>query len=394
MKPTPYTPHDVEFWKILFSLGVTSFFIFAYLYPLQPILPILAREFSVTVTVVSLAMTLSVVGLIIGLNFLGMLSDRLGRRSFVLGSLFLSVILFLSLPLFKSFIVVLILRFLQGIVIAALPASALAYMAEEIESSYLKIAVPIYISANAFGGMFGRVITGILTDLFSWQIAFFILGMMGFLFSLIVSFILPKSRFFKPTVGSFIHNIKGYLFHVKNIQLLRYFGVGLIIQVSYTAIWTYLPFHVEGPPFYYSTAFIGSLYIALIVSIPSAPLSGILANHLGTKPVLFLGLIILSFGAVVTKIENYFFLFIGLCLVSLGLFTAHSLAITLVNERATQFRGTASSLYFIAYYIGVVVGGTVLAPLWEVFGWQGITLVAILLPLLYFAYLLFFPIKR
>ena len=391
--PTPYTLKDPEFWKISISLGLASIFIFAFLYPLQPILPVLAREFKVSTTVVSLTMSFSIIGLIIGLNVLGMLTDRYGRRSFVLGSLFLSVITFLLIPMTHSFTLIIILRFIQGFAVAALPASALAYMGEEIAKRDLKIAVSIYIAANAFGGMLGRIATGMITEHYSWQTAFFILGSAGAAVSLLIAFILPKSRFFRATQGSFKENLKGFAFHLKNNTLLRYFGIGFMIQMTYSAVWTYLPFYLEGPPFYLSVAAIGSLYLALICGVPSAPIAGFLANRIQLKTILFFALGILAFGTLLTAIPSIWIVMIGLCFVSFGMIAAHSLAAALVNEHATEFRGTASSLYFVAYYIGAAVGSTLFAPIWENLSWRGIVLISGALPLFYMGFLALFPSK-
>src|SRR5699024_5669336 len=45
------------------------------------------------------------------------------------------------------------------------------YISEEIEQRSAGVATGLYISSNALGGMIGRVMTGYLTDHFSWQTA-------------------------------------------------------------------------------------------------------------------------------------------------------------------------------------------------------------------------------
>src|SRR5690625_6022773 len=79
----PYTIKDREFWKISVVLALGSFFIFACLYAVQPLLPVFVNVFHVSVSESSLSLSLTIAGLIIGLTVLGLLSDRYGRTFFI-----------------------------------------------------------------------------------------------------------------------------------------------------------------------------------------------------------------------------------------------------------------------------------------------------------------------
>lgn len=50
---------------------------------------------------------------------------------------------------------------------------------------------------------------------------------------------------------------------------------------------------------------------------------------------------------------------------------------------ATHHKGSASSLYLASYYVGVSMGSTVFAPIWERMGWFGIIMIASVLPVVY-----------
>src|SRR5690625_5213608 len=140
------------------------------------------------------------------------------------------------IPLTGSFLLLLVLRFIQGFVLAGLPAASLAYLSEEIDKRSLSIAIPLYISSNAFGGMMGRVFTGYFTDLYSWEQSFYLLGIVGAVITLIVFLKLPKSRYFMPSNVTFTRDIEGFLFHLKNPSLLLVFGLGIVLQFSFTVL--------------------------------------------------------------------------------------------------------------------------------------------------------------
>lgn len=81
----------------------------------------------------------------------------------------------------STFETLLIFRVIQGIVLAGLPSVAMAYLGEEIEPGSLGKAMGIYISGNAFGGVAGRLMTGMLTEYFNWSVALDVVSVISLL---------------------------------------------------------------------------------------------------------------------------------------------------------------------------------------------------------------------
>ncbi|WKA58045.1 MFS transporter [Planococcus shenhongbingii] len=383
MEAERYTTENHEFWKIMFSLLLASLFIFANLYAVQPLLPLFVTEFQVSVSAASLAMSLTTIGLIIGLVVLGFFSDRSGRRTYIIFSLLGSALPFFLLPLVESYTWFLLLRFVQGFALAGVPAAALAYISEEIAPKHIGYATALYISSNALGGMIGRVLAGFLADRFSWQAAFVLFGVTGLFLFIAVLFLLPKSRHFQPGDVSFAKDLEGFWFHLKNPSLLVVFGLGAVLQISFTGIWTYLPFHMENPPFSMSLQSISYLFFVYGIGVIGSPLAGRAAEKFGLREIRRAGVVILSFGILLTLSPFLWVVVAGLCITCLGFFTAHSLTAASVGQQAAHHKGSASSLYLVSYYIGVAAGSSLLSPLWLVSGWTGLVLFTAFLPLLY-----------
>ncbi|MBY7144145.1 MFS transporter [Virgibacillus sp. NKC19-3] len=383
MEQRKYTIRDAHFWKISWGLALASFFIFACMYAVQPLLPVFVEEFGVSVSASSLAFSLTIIGLIIGLIVLGFYSDRIGRTIFIKLSLIGSIIPFLVIPMVDSFYVIVVLRFIQGFALAGLPAASIAYLNEEIDSRSVGVATGLYISSNALGGMVGRVLTGYITDHFSWQVAFLVLAVVGLLVLASVYLMLPKSRFFHSSDLTFRKDIEGFLFHFKNSALLLVFGLGIVLQFAFTGMWTYLPFHLQGDPFSLSLQTISYTFFAYGLGVIGSPLAGWFAGKFGLRNIRVIGVIILTIGILLTLSTSLVVIIIGLCVSCLGFFTAHSLTTTNVGEQATHHKGSAASLYLVAYYIGVALGGSALGPLWDVAGWIGIVLFTGILPVTY-----------
>src|SRR5699024_9861370 len=150
-----------------------------------------------------------------------------------------------------------------------------------------------------------------------------------------------------------------------------------------TGMWTYLPFHLLGDPFQLSIGKISFFYFAYSFGMIGAPIAGFLTKKFSMRHVRIFGICLLSLGMATVFISHLTFIIIGLSIICLGFFITHSIAATTVSKTAKHHKGTASSLYLVAYYIGVSIGTTAFAPVWDEFGWTGIILITMVLPIGY-----------
>ncbi|WP_226658423.1 MFS transporter [Pseudalkalibacillus hwajinpoensis] len=382
-KKQRYTSKDAGFWRIAASLGCGALLIFSSLYAFQPLLPIFVKEFQITPTASSLLMSLPVITMIPGLLILGFVSDRYGRTVVMKVSLLFVLGLLLLMPLLKSFLFLLILRCIQGFFLAGIPASAMAYLADEVEPYTIGLATSIYIASNAMGGLGGRVATGYLTDLYSWQISFMFLGGFGLVATVCFYWMLPGSRFFEGGSRSVIKDLKGMFVHLRDQRLLSLFTLGFLIQVIFTGVWTYLPFYLEEDPFALSLKWISLTYFAYILGVISPPIAGRISSNIGLRRTMLIGLSTLIVGVVLTVFQNISVVMIGLCVICAGFFIAHSMASASVAHTADHHKSGASSFYLISYYAGVAAGSSGVGVVWDRFGWSGVvSLIVLVLPLI------------
>src|SRR5690625_3396583 len=326
-----YTIKDAAFWKIIIGLGMASLFIFATMYSLQPILPVFTEDFHIPISYASLSVSLTTVGLIIGLVTIGFLSDRKGRFLFIHLSIISSSILLFIIPLMESFSFIILFRFVQGFTLAGVPAAALAYMVEEIHPKYFGFAATLYISCNSLGGMIGRFITGYIAELHSWQMALFTLGGFGLITFLLVLFTLPKSKKFIQSSKPILEDMKGFLVHFKNPLLLLMFGLGVVLQTAFTGMWTFLPFHLLEEPYDLSLQQISYFYLAYSLGIVGAPIAGWLTAKFSLSQIRVAGVIILSGGMFIVLGSSIIAISIGLSVICLGFFVSHSITTTTVS---------------------------------------------------------------
>lgn len=373
------TPKDRQFWLAIAALGMGSILTFANLYFVHPLLPAFVKQFQITPTVASLSLSLSVIAMIVGLLFFGFYSDRYGRTTLMKLTLLLSIVPLFIFPFINSFWLLLLLRTIQGFFIAGLPAAAIAYIGEEMEQRSIGLGITIYIACNAIGGMGGRVLIGILSDITSWQIAIWALSGINVIIILLFILWLPKSKHFHPSELQVKEDVLGMLVHVKNPVLLNAFFMGIVLQLSFTGVWTYLPFYLGDAPFFLSMKNISLTYLAYTMGVIGSPIAGKLAQTLNHRTIIVTGVVILIIGDWLTIFDSILMIIIGLSLLCLGFFIAHSMTAAYVNMHATHHKGGASSLYLVSYYIGVASGGTATGLLWTSLGWKGIVALTILL---------------
>ncbi|MFJ7645943.1 MFS transporter [Lysinibacillus sp. NPDC097279] len=382
-----YSIQDRQFWQIIISLGGASVFVFAAMYSVQPLLPFFTEQFHVSVSFASLAVSITTLSVIIGLIVLGFLSDRHGRILFIRLSLILTVIPFLFMPLTDSFLTIILLRFIQGFAIAGVPAAALAYISEEIDSQSMGFATSLYISCNALGGTIGRLLMGYVTEHYSWETAFSSLALLGFAIFLMVLLTLPKSKNFTVNNRTISKDLQGFALHIKNPKLLILFGLGIILQTSFSGLWSFIPYYLIEPPFSLSLKMISFVFLAYCLGIVGSPIASTLAEKIGIHRVRTYGVFLLVSGIILTLSDSLIIVIVGLCIACLGFFTAHALTSATVSRTAIHQKGSAASLYLVSYYIGVACGSTLLSPLWLHFNWLGIVITTAFLPIIYILFL-------
>ncbi|MBL0389322.1 MFS transporter [Tumebacillus sp. ITR2] len=353
----------------MFAGGLNTF---AILYSTQPLMPEFSREFGITPTVASLSLSVTTIALAISMLLIGSLSEAWGRKPVMMCSLFAASVFAVLTAFAPNFHVLLGARILLGIVLAGLPAIAMAYLGEEMDPKSLGVAMGLYISGNSIGGMGGRIIVGMLTDFFNWRVALAGIGLLSVIASVLFWLILPPSRNFRPQplkIGLLLRSMGS---HLKDPGLLCLYGIGFLLMGSFVMLYNYISYQLIQPPFSLSQTLVGWIFIVYIVGTFSSTWMGRLADRYGRRKVLWIALLIMLVGAAVT-LSTYLPLKIaGIAVFTFGFFGGHSIASSWVGRRATHDKAQASSLYLFFYYAGSSIGGTIGGLFWISFGWGGV----------------------
>ena len=110
----------------------------------------------------------------------------------------------------------LVLRFLAGIAFSGLPATAMAYVGEEMAGPSMGLAMGLYIGGTGLGALGGRLIVGLATDVLSWRVGLFIVGLLALASSVVFKVYLPESRHFRPHPPSLRALAASFAQHLRN----------------------------------------------------------------------------------------------------------------------------------------------------------------------------------
>ncbi|SEI48439.1 MFS transporter, YNFM family, putative membrane transport protein [Allopseudospirillum japonicum] len=360
-----------------FAMLCASFLVFANLYALQPMLPVLMQTFDLSPTQASHLMNVSTFTLAVALFIYGPLSDAYGRKPLMLISMLAAIAVTLILPLATSFETLLILRALQGFFLGGLPAIAVAYLAEELAESQFLVAVGLYISGNTLGGLGGRLISGALTDyLQSWQASLWILGGFSLILWMLAYQLLPKSHAFQARPFQIKQSLQDFRQHLARKELSLVYLVGGLNFFIFINLYTYITFVLSKAPYHLSPFWLGLLFVTYLSGTYAASRSGQWAKGRSLPLMMALGISLLLVGTGLTLIPDIKALILGLLINAFGFFLSHSLASAWVSKQAQHARASASALYSVAYYLGASTGGIYLGYFWQAWGWLGVVLAA------------------
>jgi len=369
MSATHLTRGSAGYRRATLALFCAGFATFAMLYCVQPLLPLLAAHFRVSAASSSLALSLTTLSLALSLLVSGALAESWGRKPVMAAALGLAALLGIACALVEEWGTLLMLRALLGLALSGLPALAMAYVGEEFDPEALPAAMGLYIGGTALGGLLGRLLAGLLSDIGGWPWALGGIAGLGLLALGLFLWLLPPSRHFTAQPLSLRGLLGNFVLHLSNPRLRLLFTLAFLLMGGFVALFNYVGFRLAGAPFNLSTTVIGLLFTVYLLGIFSAGWAGRLVPRFGARQVLHGGIALMLLGVALCAAPWLSAAVVGLALFTLGFFAAHAVASGQVGAHAQGAKAQASALYLCAYYLRLELVGYVGGYVWEHAGW-------------------------
>ncbi|MFJ8597532.1 MFS transporter [Streptomyces shenzhenensis] len=372
------TPGGPGYRRMSFALFLAGVATFALLYSTQALLPLISAEFGVAASEASWTVAAATGGLALFVLPMSALSERFGRRTVMTASLAVAVSVGVLVPFAPSLGVLVALRAVQGAALAGLPASATAYLAEEVRPRALITAIGLFVAGNSVGGMSGRVITGWVAQEWGWRVAVGVIGLIAVGCAVAFRMLLPTPRHFKP--GSLRPRVlaRAVRDHLANPLLRRLYAIGALFMTVFGGVYTVIGYRLTEAPFGLPQGIVGSIFLVYLVGTVAASTAGRLVVRLGRRGSLYLAGGTTAAGLLLSLAPTLLLVLLGLVLITAGFFAGHAVASSAVSKTAAHGRAQAAALYQSAYYVGSSAGSTVGAVAFHASGWAGTVGVGVL----------------
>ncbi|MDX2971712.1 MFS transporter [Kribbella solani] len=368
-----YLPGDKEYRKLSVALFAAGLATFALLYSTQPLLPQLVTAFHVSPSQSAFSISFATFGLGLALLVAGPASEVLGRTNLMRWSVAATSLFALLSAFAPTWHTLLVLRGLQGIAMAGLPAVAMAYLREEVHPDSHARASGLYIAGTAVGGMAGRLVAGGLSDLGGWRFASAGIAVVGALCAAVVWLLLPASRNFHPSTARPRDLFSGRV--LRDPALLALYGIAATAVGAFVAIYNGAVFRLSGSPYQLSAGAAGLVFCVYLLGSAGSATAGSLADRFGRRRVVPVGCLITLAGVAITLAAPLPFIVLGLAVMTAGFFAVHGVASGWVPARAHASgvgTGQASSMYLFSFYLGSSVFGGLAGTAWSRAQWTGV----------------------
>ena len=345
-----------------------TFVAFCTLYTPQPLLPLLANEFSVSPGDAGLLMTVTLLPLGIAPVVYGYFLQAIPAKLMLSIALSLLMLNQFAFYLADEFWHLILLRSTQGLLLPAVFTALMTYCASMAPQGQIRKTMGWYIAATILGGFSGRIISGYFASSFVWQTAFVVPG-----FMLIVPIILLRYARTDAKI-SFNRLDSKTVSRVLGNPTFRYlYFVLFTLFFVYAGILNVLPFWLQEIDVSITPFQISSLYIGYLIGIPVAIFSERIVSLFGDdKKGLLIGLCLNALGLIGYLITDFAFLYLVMFAFSAGFFFIHSTLSGLVNHLAVEHKGVVNGLYVSIYYISGALGSWLPSYLYAWSGWYSL----------------------
>ncbi|MDX4028209.1 MFS transporter [Aliarcobacter skirrowii] len=355
---------------IIYGLIVTM----SVMYATQPLQPLLATKFEVTITEASLFTAVILFFLAVAPIIYGYILEKVCAKKMLINASIVLLITNIFLGLSNNYELFLFFRVCEALVIPAILTSLMSILAN-IDKDNIKFNMSIYVAGTVFGGLVGRVFSGFIATTFSYEYVFYSLS-----FAIFISILLIKKLNFNGEANIIKPKISDVVNILKDRRFVIVYFVMFCIFFVFSGVLNVLPFRAKELSSDFSEFQIALLYLGygmgILVSLNSKKIVNFFKGEINT---ILYATIFFIFTISSLFIENILYLFLLLFLVCIGMFTAHTVSTQLANSIQKSQKSLTSGMYLTFYYLGGATGSLVPSMIYKAFNWNIMLIVFVIL---------------
>lgn len=335
----------------------------------QPVLPLYLTSIDISPKIIGLMFSVSMVAMAIGEGYWGFIADRVGTWVPLAVGTFICGMVVLLFTIFTETVLLFMIFFLWGLFRSAIFGPSRGFLAAGAPVGKKTRRLAIVTAIIAVSSSLGALPSGFIADAWGFKAVFYFSSAVSFLGALLVyrgyKTTQPVKYKLQGKINFKVINRGGALTLQCLVTAFQFFGLGIIVA--------FLPLLVTGRTGV-SMAEVGILIsvrglVAMIFSVPM----GALADRIGTRVMIFFGLIVTALAMFAFSLADSFILFILVVVIYNVGYTAFSpAALSLFSSSAPSDRqGTAMGFYgAICENTGIIAGSALGGFIWSAWGGQ------------------------
>ena len=397
----------------VFLAGVSVFLV---LYETQGLLPAIRDAYGIDGPTASLTVSATNVAMACFLIPFSMLAPRIGHARQIGAGVIVAAILALVLPFTPTPELLIVVRFLQGVAIASVPATAMAYLSLRLPPAALPGAIGVYIAGNTIGGSARGCSPGWRPEFLGWHGGLAFTAVVSLIFGLIVVWLLRHDLFSTArsravldtdTVDSDPTDTDPTVTEAADLDavtagdavdpsadgdavrggdktddggagsaqpprraiplhggLWRIYLTGFLCMIVFGGSFTMLGTRLQQDPWRLSEGAVALFFLIYLVGTVVTTYYGRLATKFSRTRITLAGMVIALAGAGLTLVDSLVVIIIGMSLLTAGFFLGHTGASAAASAARPGVDSTRSAaIYLTVYYLGTSLGAWLSAVL-------------------------------
>lgn len=351
----------------------------ANLYYNQPLLAEIAKTFNTTSHNAGLISTFTQLGYALGIFLFVPLGDVKEKKKIILILIGLAGIALLGVAIAKTILWMYIASFVVGLTTVS-PQIMIPLATELANPNEKGKVVGTIVSGLLVGILLARTVSGFIGYKLGWRFMFMMASLVMFVLLIILSFKLPKT---KPSVSLTYKNLlKSVLNIVVKYPTLRQISLsGALLFGAFSNFWTTTAFMLESPPYNMNSNQIGLFGLIGVVGALGASLIGRLNDKKDSKLIIRVCIILSIISYLIFKIFSLsiFGFIIGIILLDFGIQGAQVSNQTKVYSINPDERSRLNTVFVVSNFIGAASGSLLGSWAWNLYGWNGVCLVGLVM---------------
>ncbi|MGO1255933.1 MFS transporter [Microbacterium gubbeenense] len=341
--------------------------VMAAIYAPQPLLAEIAGHFGRTAFEANLVVSMTTLGIALGVFPASFIATRVGRGRVLAVSLAGGAALTVVTALGDGWALLVASRVAVGLVMSGVLVSAIVWAGGAVAGHRRARVATAYVSGTTAGGMLGRLLAGFVTEFTDWRagiLAVDVAVIAGGAIGVALVGMRARQKSAAPTAKP----ADPSPYAARRIVRVSLFAVGFFAMCAFIGVFNATAFRMLEPPFSYGVAVTSMLFLAYISGTFTSMRAGVILERLGARRAILVGSALMIAGQLLTLPDSIVAIVAGLLLLAAGFFLAHAVASAVVPAVSPK-PVVGSAWYTLTYYAGSSVSALALGWGWDEGRW-------------------------